>query len=68
MPTPMIVARAVTDRNGRFSVTIASSGGDLDIELIDDRCAWRGGYKLIRQEEVNSSMFVEVVAVPDVCD
>ena len=69
MPKPRIAARAITDQSGTFRFSIEKLDGDLDIELVDDHCSWRGGFKLVRIEEMRGvrNLRVEIVAVTDPC-
>lgn len=69
MPLPRIRTRTITDRNGRFTLSIDNVKGDLSIELIDDHCQWRDGYVIVKHHEVatGSELPVEIVAAVDHC-
>ncbi len=70
MPSVRMLTRAITNGTGAFVLMIEDIEGDLDIELIDDQCSWRGGYKLLNAMEFKekNEIHIELIAVVDDCN
>lgn len=67
MPDVKIHSVISTDREGRFSTTINHLGGDLDIQLIKDKCDWKSTSELISAEQIEKEVSVNMKAKPHNC-
>lgn len=67
MPDVMIHSVISTDREGWFSTTINHLGGDLDIQLIKDRCDWESTSELIPAKEIEKEVIVHITAKSHNC-
>ena len=64
MPDVKIRAVHVTDRSGEFNVQLKDVKGAIDINLVKDKCEWKGDSVLIQFEQLKGKSEVKVDITP----
>ena len=70
MPDAVIRTVTVTDKDGKFEVTLESVEGDMNVSLVRDLCLWKQESRLISSEKLKSghSINADLIAKPDKCE